>query len=61
MERWDDAEAVRDPIIDKQVKKNPSYSWIENKIREQAFMVDDYFRMVDNEVVVNGEKSCYKG
>ncbi|KAF3450205.1 hypothetical protein FNV43_RR06285 [Rhamnella rubrinervis] len=57
--RWDDARAVRDMMSDKQVKKNPGYSWVENKRGTQAFMVGDNVGMVDDEVEVSEEKSCY--
>ncbi|KAK9267908.1 hypothetical protein L1049_010345 [Liquidambar formosana] len=57
--RWDDARAVRELMSDKQVIKNPGYSWTEHKNGMQAFMVDDNLRMVDDEVeAVDAGTSC---
>ena len=36
--------------VDNEVEKNPGYSWIKHKRRKLAFMVDNYFKMVENEV-----------
>lgn len=57
--RWDDARAVRDLMSEKQVTKDPGYSWIEQKSEMQAFTVHDNFKALDDEVVVSEEKSCY--
>ncbi|GAV87209.1 PPR domain-containing protein/PPR_1 domain-containing protein/PPR_2 domain-containing protein [Cephalotus follicularis] len=50
--RWDDAGAVREMMIDKQVIKNPGFSWIEDNYGLQAFIGDNNLRMVDDEAAV---------
>ena len=50
--RWDDAKAVRQLMSEKQVVKDPGYSWIEHKNGMLAFVVDDDSRMVNDEAVV---------
>ncbi|KAG6642541.1 pentatricopeptide repeat-containing protein At4g20770 [Carya illinoinensis] len=39
--RWDDVRAIRELMSDKQVIKEPGYSWIDNKNEVQTFKVDE--------------------
>ncbi|KAF8408728.1 hypothetical protein HHK36_004796 [Tetracentron sinense] len=48
--RWNDASAVRELMSNRQVVKDPGYSWVEFKNGVQAFMVDDDLRMANDEV-----------
>ncbi|KAL6991505.1 hypothetical protein U1Q18_009618 [Sarracenia purpurea var. burkii] len=41
--RWEEAKFIRKMMNDKQVYKNPGYSWVEHKNRMQVFKVDDDF------------------
>ncbi|KAF7143742.1 hypothetical protein RHSIM_Rhsim05G0128600 [Rhododendron simsii] len=44
--RWEEAKVVRKMMGDKQVLKNPGYSWVESKNRMEVFDADDDIRMV---------------
>ncbi|KAF7119346.1 hypothetical protein RHSIM_Rhsim13G0115900 [Rhododendron simsii] len=44
--RWEEAKVFRNMMGDKQVSKNPGYSWVEPKNRMEVFEVDEDFRMV---------------
>ncbi|KAG5530415.1 hypothetical protein RHGRI_025386 [Rhododendron griersonianum] len=44
--RWEEAKVCRKMMGDKQVSKNPGYSWVEPKNRMEVFDVDEDFRMV---------------
>ncbi|XP_068657660.1 pentatricopeptide repeat-containing protein At4g20770 [Aristolochia californica] len=52
--RWNDVSDVRRLMSNRGVVKDHGYSWIEFKNRVQAFMVDDVFRTVHNEVLEEG-------
>lgn len=45
--RWEEAKVVRKLMSDKQVSKNPGYSWAEPKNRMEVDLNDDYRMMVD--------------
>lgn len=47
--RWDEAKDVREMMIEKQVVKNPGYSWLEHKKEIQGYMVDNYIDMEAHE------------
>lgn len=58
--RWDEARDVRDQMSDKQVIKDPGYSWIEYDKGKQTGMEDDNFMVIDDEVeVASNKKSFY--
>jgi pentatricopeptide repeat protein len=60
--RWDDVRAVRELMSDKQIIKEPGYSWIDYKNDMQTPMVDDDLTMVSVEVQeVSDGTSCYNG
>ncbi|KAA8539264.1 hypothetical protein F0562_025956 [Nyssa sinensis] len=57
--RWDEARAVREMMIDKQVFKDRGYSWVENKNGMQAFVVDDNLKVVDDEFEKENDATSY--
>ncbi|KAL7212494.1 hypothetical protein ACSBR2_015228 [Camellia fascicularis] len=60
--RWEEVKVVREMMNDKQVFKNPGYSWVEHKNRMQVFKVDDNFRMaIDEFEEENVEISYFNG
>lgn len=57
--RWDEARDVRDQMSDKQVIKDPGYSWIEYDKGKQTGMEDDNFMVIDDEVEVASKKKSF--
>ncbi|GFY88802.1 pentatricopeptide repeat (PPR) superfamily protein [Actinidia rufa] len=62
LRRWEGGQMVRKMMSDKQVLKNPGYSWVEHKNRMQVFKVDDDFKMTfDAFEEPMSRLSCFNG
>ncbi|XP_038679612.1 pentatricopeptide repeat-containing protein At4g20770 isoform X2 [Tripterygium wilfordii] len=48
--RWDDARVVRELMSDRNVVKDPGYSWVEYQTGIQSVSMDDKINMVDDDV-----------
>ncbi|KAM3701099.1 hypothetical protein ACJW31_05G147800 [Castanea mollissima] len=60
--RWDDVKAVRELMSEKQVIKEPGYSWIDYRNDMQTYKVYKDLRMVNVEAqAVSERSSCYNG
>ncbi|XP_030925207.1 pentatricopeptide repeat-containing protein At4g20770-like [Quercus lobata] len=60
--RWDDVKAVRELMSEKQVIKEPGYSWIDYRNEMQTYKVDKDLRMVNVKAqAVSDGSFCYNG